>query len=103
MVARVYSVDKVSVHFTMSGDEGAPALAIRTEGWVISGGWSGAQLAPWSYISPPADGVLDIDFLAEPPDPGTNVTYGFQPVVGVTLAPPGVSSSRSEPGGPRAT
>ena len=25
------------------------------------------DLSPWMYIKPPADGILDLDFVAEPP------------------------------------
>jgi hypothetical protein len=78
MISRVYSVMQVSVGTTLISDNSVPALTISAIGQVNSGGWSNPELGPWSYITPPADGILDLDFLATPPKPGVIVSMGFQ-------------------------
>jgi|GEM_PF-3209106 len=40
---------------------------IAAEGVVPTSGWSGFQLSPRYYITPPADGVWDFDFYGDPP------------------------------------
>lgn len=42
-------------------------LVLTVEGSVPTGGWSGAQISRWFYLLPPADGIMDMDFLAVPP------------------------------------
>jgi hypothetical protein len=44
-----------------------PILSITAIGEVSSLGWSGAELSPYIYIEPPADGLWDFDFVAVPP------------------------------------
>lgn len=63
--ARVYTVDKVDCALLKSNP---PALAIRADGWVNSSGWSNAHLSEWVYITPPGDGILDLDFIAKKPE-----------------------------------
>lgn len=45
-----------------------PQLNITAHGTVTTGGWKGAELIPYIYIQPPADGIYDYDFVAEPPE-----------------------------------
>lgn len=42
-------------------------IAIEAIGLVPTSGWRHAQLSPWVYITPPADGIYDFDFEAVPP------------------------------------
>ena len=51
--------------------------SLDVDGWVNTGGWSKPELALWIYIAPPADGILDLDFVALAPEPGTIVTQAF--------------------------
>lgn len=87
MVARVYEVTAVAVDFTFSDDDQVPILKISAKGRVNSGGWSSPELGVWSYIQPPGDGILDLDFLATPPPDGTIVTMGFRNVHAGLLLP----------------
>ena len=43
-----------------------------------TGGWSDAELAAWSYIRPPADGILDFDLMARMPPDDAIVTMAFE-------------------------
>jgi hypothetical protein len=67
MQSRVYSVETVEVEFLMVIPENPPAIAVSAEGWVVTSGWTHPDLAPWMYIAPPKDGILDLDFVATPP------------------------------------
>lgn len=44
-----------------------PVLVINALGEVNSGGWHHATLLPRFHPAPPADGIADYDFVAEPP------------------------------------
>ena len=44
-----------------------PQLLITSVGTVRSGGWKNGTLDLVQYIVPPADGIQEINFLAEPP------------------------------------
>jgi hypothetical protein len=44
-----------------------PQLVITAYGKVSSGGWKDGTLAPRFHVVPPADGIIDYDFIAEPP------------------------------------
>jgi hypothetical protein len=99
MIARTYSVLEVKIDTTLASDEGlpsVPALKVSATGMVNSGGWSNPELGVWSYIDQPSDGILDMDFLANPPEPGTMVTMGFQriPVNGLFAVPDWVQGVR---------
>jgi hypothetical protein len=67
MQSRVYKVDKVAVEGLLVVPENPPAIAVSAEGWVPTTGWSHPSLAPWMYIQPPADGILDLDFVVTSP------------------------------------
>ncbi|MFC3320719.1 hypothetical protein [Mesorhizobium cantuariense] len=66
-MSRVYSVDDVHVEGLMVIPENPPAISVSARGWVPTSGWSHPDLAPWMYIVPPKDGILDLDFVATPP------------------------------------
>jgi hypothetical protein len=40
---------------------------ITASGTVPSAGWSNPQLAPYTYVQAPPDGIYDFDFVATPP------------------------------------
>ena len=61
----VYRIDRVTVSRS-KGDR--PGLSITSHGVVPTPGWSQPELIPYVYIVPPADGILDFNFIAEPPD-----------------------------------
>ena len=44
-----------------------PTLHIAADGIVPSSGWTNARLEPRIYITFPADGVQEFDFVADPP------------------------------------
>jgi hypothetical protein len=44
-----------------------PQLAIVAVGIVSTTGWTNARLEPYFYVMPPADGIQDFDFVADPP------------------------------------
>lgn len=67
MQSRVYSVDEVHIEALIVIPENPPAIAVSAKGWVNTSGWSHPGLAPWIYITPPKDGILDLDFVATPP------------------------------------
>lgn len=60
----VYRVDKVEAVLQKSKP---PRLYVKACGTVTSTGWSGAELTPYMYIVPPADGIWDFGFIAEAP------------------------------------
>ena len=67
MSSRVYSVDEVHVESLIVIPENPPVIAVSAKGYVPTSGWSHPDLAPWMYIVPPKDGILDLDFVASPP------------------------------------
>jgi hypothetical protein len=64
MQAKVLEVIKVGTLLTKSIP---PFLIIHAEGFASTSGWSQATLLPWIYLAPPADGILDLEFVATPP------------------------------------
>ncbi len=77
MVAKIYSITSVKAQVSPSKDGEPAILTVEAKGQVNSGGWSNPELGTWSYITMPADGILDLDFLASPPMPRTDVTTGL--------------------------
>lgn len=66
-MSRIYSVETVHVGSLIVIPENPPAISVSAEGWVTTSGWTRPDLSPWMYITLPADGILDLDFIAEPP------------------------------------
>ncbi|MEP4193077.1 MAG: hypothetical protein ABJN51_18445, partial [Sneathiella sp.] len=73
---RIYTVDSIRLEILKSSP---PQLSIQAQGHATSGGWSNPQLVPLEKTLS-ADGILDIEFVATPPKPGTIVTQGLAPV-----------------------
>ncbi|MGO7586767.1 hypothetical protein [Rhizobium leguminosarum] len=67
MQSRIYKVEKAHVEALMGIPENPPAFAVSAAGVVTSTGWTHPVLAPWMYIVPPKDRILDLDFLASAP------------------------------------
>jgi hypothetical protein len=61
---RVMRIDSVRVALIKTMP---PKLAVRCDGEVPTSGWKNAALGAWMYITPPADGIQDFDFIADPP------------------------------------
>jgi len=61
----VYQVNRVTVSLSQSNPQ---RLSITARGVVPTPGWRQPELIPYVYITPPADGILDFNFIAEPPD-----------------------------------
>jgi subtilisin family serine protease len=65
-MARVSQVDQVQVHL-IDFPLGSAMLSVAALGQVNTTGWTHPRLAPWFYVTPPADGIWDFDFVADPP------------------------------------
>lgn len=61
---RIMIVEKASAVILKSNP---PQVGIAASGTVPTTGWTHPALEPWFYIAPPADGIQDFDFVAEPP------------------------------------
>ncbi|MBD9624766.1 hypothetical protein IB279_17640 [Ensifer sp. ENS06] len=66
MAAKVYEVAKLELRFATTTEQ-TPLLSVSAEGRAITNGWTDPELAVWSYAEAPADGILDLDFIANPP------------------------------------
>jgi hypothetical protein len=81
-MSRVYRILSVDIKLLKSFP---PVLAISALGQVSSSGWTNPQLSPWIYITPPADGIYDFDFIATPP---TEISLpAFFPIAAVATWP----------------
>src|SRR5436305_4533531 len=67
MISRVYSVEEVHAEALLTIPENPLAISVSARGWVPTSGWSNPELGPWMYITPPPDGILDLDFVATAP------------------------------------
>ncbi|WP_088348315.1 MULTISPECIES: hypothetical protein [Rhodomicrobium] len=84
MRARVYSVDDVRLTIFRS----KPAqIVVIAMGRAASTGWTDAELNPFMYVMPPRDGILDLDFSAESPRPGTIVLPILTPIAATLWMP----------------
>jgi hypothetical protein len=57
----------VAVEILVGIPENLAAISVSAIGKVPTTGWTHPDLAPWMYITPPKDGILDLDFVASPP------------------------------------
>ena len=60
----VREVTDVSITFL---EKQPPIMVVQASGNVPTGGWSNAGLSRAVYITPPADGIQDYEFMATPP------------------------------------
>ena len=77
MDAKIYSAERACFHINKINP---PQLVVEAVGTVNSSGWSGGRLVPYSYVTPPADGIQDFDFLALAPS--GMVLWAMQPITG---------------------
>ena len=63
-VTQVLKVDDVRIAILKSMP---PQWSIRADGLVATAGWTNPRLEPRFYINFPADGIQDLDFVADPP------------------------------------
>jgi hypothetical protein len=61
---KVFSVDQAELSIYLSDPAKVGIIAMGT---VRSAGWTNETLSAWEYIVPPADGIYEFDFLAQPP------------------------------------
>jgi hypothetical protein len=85
MASRIYSVEEVHVEALMVAPERPPAISVSARGLVPTSGWTHPELGPWMYIVPPADGILDLDFIATAP---TGIVLQVFSKIGVSSAFP---------------
>ena len=64
MAQPVYSIEALQLVLLRMA---TPHLFIRAEGKVRTSGWTNPMLVPRTYVTPPADGIWDVDFVADPP------------------------------------
>jgi hypothetical protein len=76
-IGKVFAIDEVLVHITRTNP---PWLVIHATGRAATTGWSNGQLSKHIYITPPADGIQDIEFNAQMPPPGTPVLNVLTPI-----------------------
>ena len=73
MTKKILTVKSVDVGFSFSNGETPALLVVVAKGLVNTSGWTGGELAAWLYIEEPADGILDMDFIAKEPAAGSIV------------------------------
>ena len=64
MLAKIPSVTAVNYSISKSNP---PIYTICAAGIVPTSGWGGGQLLPAVYVTPPADGIQDFEFVALAP------------------------------------
>ncbi len=64
MLTKVLEVQSVSFEPVKKNPS---QLKISAAGLVTTGGWKEPRLIPYSYVTPPPDGIYDFDFAAEAP------------------------------------
>lgn len=84
MTSRIYSITSVDLSLIKTNP---PGLLVTAAGMVTTTGWTKPELVPFVYIQPPADGILDCDFVATPPASGQIVLQVLTPVTGVLALP----------------
>lgn len=74
--AKMYEVIAASAMI----EPGEPFSTIKVEatGRVNTGGWADPELAAWSYIKAPSDGILDFDLMARMPPDDAMVTMALE-------------------------
>lgn len=74
---RVHSVDNVYYSITQTSP---PQLQVVANGRTTSGAWSFPQLIPYVNQKPPAQGILEFDFVARPPAANRLVIEATTPI-----------------------
>ncbi|MCH2164568.1 MAG: hypothetical protein MK098_07930 [Marinovum sp.] len=63
MTNRLFSVDALSLSLVARDTQ---TLVVHAQGRAPTTGWNHAELRPLVYVSPPEDGMLELDFLGAP-------------------------------------
>lgn len=66
-MSRIYSIEEAQVEALITIPENPRVISVWASGRVPTSGWSHPDLAPWMYIRPPDDGIIDLDFVATAP------------------------------------
>lgn len=81
-MAAVSTVNLVAAQKSGAGEEAL--LAVAALGEVGQAGWENLRLEGRIYVTPPADGFWELDFVGNPPSSGAHV---MTPVLAVFTAP----------------
>lgn len=81
MQSQIYSVTEGVIEDVQQGTRSERAITVTAKGWVPTSGWSQPDLLPFVYIVPPADGLLDLDFVATHP---TGIVLQVFSKIGIT-------------------
>ena len=73
-------IDRVDDAYYSITQTNPPQLHVVARGHVSSGGWGFPKLVPYLRQRPPAQGVLEYDFIATPPSSGRMVIKGTTPI-----------------------
>jgi hypothetical protein len=63
-VQQIFQVDSVTLSLNKKLP---PDLIVEAEGMCSTSDWKDGELNPYVYITPPADGIQEFDFVATPP------------------------------------
>lgn len=63
-MSKIYRIDDVTAKKTKMMP---PTLHVDASGMTTTSGWTGGALTEVVYITPPADGIQDFGFVADPP------------------------------------
>lgn len=67
MSSRIHRVDEVVVAATIAFPDDTPNFVVAARGQAATPGWSNEHLSRHVYLTQPADGIQDYDFVADPP------------------------------------
>ncbi|HEY5733233.1 MAG TPA: hypothetical protein VIU36_00570 [Gammaproteobacteria bacterium] len=73
-------IDRIDDAYYSITQTNPPQLHVVARGYVSSGGWGFPKLVPYLRQQPPAQGVLEFDFIATPPSSGRMVIKGNTPI-----------------------
>ena len=74
--AKMYEVTAASA--IVEPGEPFSTITVEATGRVNTGGWADPELAAWSYIEAPSDGILDFDLMARMPPDDAMVTMALE-------------------------
>lgn len=74
---KIYAVDDIDITLLKSKP---PSLYVAAIGRAIASGWNKSELSEYVYLTPPADGVQEFDFIAQRPAPGSVVLPVLTPI-----------------------
>jgi hypothetical protein len=80
--SRIYRVDAIELSLNKKNP---PELVITARGTCSTPGWQDIQLSIYEYVTPPADGMQEFDFVGTPPS--GIVTQVLTPVSAEYLMP----------------